>query len=454
MKTRAWFARLWRLASELLVVTVIIPATLAGQSVDVVIAGVVVDQTGAVVQGATITATNVATGVVRLATSDSTGQYRVAPLAAGVYNLKAELVGFRPQLRTGQILHVGTVVTIDFTFDEVAAAAAIEVIGDAPVLETTKNTLSRLIDKAEIDGLPVVDRNFNALASLTPGVTATGIYGGVDISGSRDFQNGYNVDGVSAEGLGVGDQRVAYAQDWIQEFQVLTTQYSPEFGRASGGIVNAITRSGSNMTTGRAYGFFRNEAWDAKPVFATSKTPLQLKRLGGTTGGKLITDRLFFFGGAEWFDNQTSSVVNSSFAERNGTVPTTSNQKLFIAKIPPTRRRIVFAITQTDAPIRTWASAECQPKSTGCLPAIRQTMLSAHGLRQSADWRSTSCAAHSTTRLPTPAATSSIATRRLLDSRLCTPAHVSAAMAMAMDVGPWTKCSSSTTFPGPTADTI
>ena len=178
----------------------------------------------------------------------------------------------------------------------------------------------------------MVDRNFNALAALVPGVTATGAYGGVDISGGRDFQNGYNVDGVSAEGLSVGEQRVWLSQDWIQEFQVLTSQYNVEFGRASGGIVNAITRSGTNVLAARTYGFFRNEAWDATPAFANSKAPLDIKRLGGTIGGKIVPNRLFYFGGVEWHDNASSRIVNSSFPAENGAVPFTTREELYLGK--------------------------------------------------------------------------------------------------------------------------
>ena len=305
----------------------------AGQSVDVVVKGLVTDQTGAVLPGASVTVTNVETGLVRSATTDRSGFYRTPPAPAGVYTVTVELTGFRPQIRMRQVLHIGTTVMIDFVFDAVAAAEAVEVVGAAPVLETTKNTLSRLIVRDELDTLPVVDRNFNGLASLAPGVTPTGIYGGVDIGGSRDFQNGYYVDGVSAEGIALGDQRIAYAQDWIQEFQVLTSQYNAEFGRSSGGVLNAITRSGSNLTAGRVYGFFRNGSWDATPAFATSKAPLDEKRVGATFGGRLITDRLFFFGGFEWFDGATSNVVNSSFPAFNGDVPATSDQKLYIIKL-------------------------------------------------------------------------------------------------------------------------
>jgi hypothetical protein len=315
------------------------PWVAAAQSVDVVVKGLVTDQTGAVVPGAMVTVTNVETGLVRSAATDRSGFYRVPSVPPGVYAVNAALGGFRPQMRANQILHVGTTVTIDFVFDAVAATEAVDVVGDAPVLEATKNTLSRLVAREEIDALPVADRNFNGLAALAPGVTPTGIYGGVDISGSRDFQNGYYVDGVSAEGLGLGDQRIAYAQDWIREFQVLTSQYNAEFGRSSGGVLNVITRSGTNVAAGRVYGFFRNDAWDATPAFASSKAPLDMKRLGTTFGGRLVTDRLFFFGGFEWFDNEAFSVVNSSFPERNGNVPTTTDQKLYLAKLEyhPTR---------------------------------------------------------------------------------------------------------------------
>ena len=306
----------------------------AAQGFDAVVKGVVTDQTGAALPGATVTLTNADTGLTRSATTDGSGSYRVPPVPAGIYDVTAKARGFRPQARPGTALHVGSTVTIDVVFDAVEAAEAVQIVADAPVLETTKNTLSRLVARREIDTLPVADRNFNGLAILAPGVTPTGLYGGVDIGGSRDYQNGYFVDGVSAEGLGLGDQRIAYAQDWIEEFQVLTSQYTAEFGRSSGGVLNVITRSGSNALTGRAYAFFRDESWDATPAFATSKAPLDTRRLGTTLGGRLITDRLFFFAGFELFDNETSNVVNTSiFPERNGNIPATTDQELYVAKL-------------------------------------------------------------------------------------------------------------------------
>ncbi|HVE65033.1 MAG TPA: carboxypeptidase-like regulatory domain-containing protein, partial [Thermoanaerobaculia bacterium] len=305
----------------------------AAQSVDVVVKGVVTDQTGAAVRRATVTVRNAESGLTRTGVSDAAGIYRLAPVPPGVYTVTAQIGGFPPQVRSRQVLHVGTTVTIDFVFDVVSATETVEVVSGTPLLETTTNTLSRLVAREELELLPVVDRRFHALASLAPGVTPTGVYGGVDISGSRDFQNGYYVDGVSAEGLGFGDQRVTYAQDWIQEFQVLTGRYEAEFGGSSGGVLTAITRSGSNAATGGVYGFFRNGRWDAKPAFADSKASLDMERFGGTAGGKLIADRLFFFGGFEWYDNDAGSVVHTAFPELNGNVPTTADQKLYLVKL-------------------------------------------------------------------------------------------------------------------------
>ena len=323
----------WRARLMLCALTMSLSSTLSvAQSVDAVVIGVVTDTSGAVVANAKVTVMNVDTGLVGVTTTDGAGLYRSALLPAGTYSVTVERQGFHMQVRDGR-LHVGAVLTIDFKLELAAQAATVDVVGDAPLLETARSTLGRLVAKEELDALPVIDRNFNALAALAPGVTPTGTYGGVDIGGSRDFQNGLLVDGLSAEGLGAGDQRILYAQDWIREFQVLTSQYNAEFGRSSGGVVNVITRSGSNTTTGRAYGFFRNEAWDATPAFATVKAPLESTRLGATGGGKVIPNRLFYFAGFEWFDDETSRVVNSAFPERNGSVPATADHKLYIAKL-------------------------------------------------------------------------------------------------------------------------
>lgn len=326
-----WRRGRFALSSALALLCAAAPAH--AQSVDVVLMGRLSDEAGAGLPGATVTATREATGVVRSAVTDGNGRYLLVNLPAGTYTLRAELDGFSPSTREAQALYVGTTVNIDFQLSLAGLAEHVIVRGTLPLLESGRNTLTRTVQSAEIDALPVIDRDFNDLAALAPGVTKTGVYGGVDISGSRDFQNAYHVDGVSTERQQVGDQRVAYAQDWIQEFQVSSGQFDAEFGGASGGVLNAITRSGSNQVGGRLYAFFRDDAWDATPALATRKPPLREQRIGGTVGGPVVRDRVFYFGGLEHLDNTSSNVVSSSFASANGTFPSTDRETLGLAKL-------------------------------------------------------------------------------------------------------------------------
>ena len=311
----------------------LMPTIARGQSVDVMLMGTVADVKGAALPGATVTATADSIGVARSSTADQAGHYMFLNLPAGIYTVRAELSGFAPSLRDLQVLYVGTTVTVDFGLDVAGVAENVTVRGALPALETTKSTLTRIVQRDEIDALPLIDRNFNDLAALAPGVTKTGVYRGVDISGSRDFQNGYQLDGVSAERQHLGDQRTTYAQDWIQEFQVVTSQANAEFGQAAGGVLNAITRSGGNRLSARMYGFFRNDAWDAMPAFAVRKPPLDESRIGATVGGPVVRDRVFYFGGVERLVTESSSIVNSTFASANGTFPSTDRQILSLAKI-------------------------------------------------------------------------------------------------------------------------
>jgi hypothetical protein len=311
----------------------LVPSLVGSQSVDVVLAGRVSDTTGTGLPGAMVTASDESRGIQRQAATDREGHFVLLDLPPSVYSIRAELDGFSPKTVLAQTLHVGATVTVDFSLDLAGLAETIEVRGSLPALETSRNTVTRLVQTGEIDALPVINRNFNDLAALAPGVMKTGVYGGVDIGGSRDFQNAYQVDGVSAERQGLGDQRMPYAQDWIQEFQVMTGQFNAEFGQAAGGVLNVITRSGGNRIAGRIYGFVRNDAWDATPALVSRKPPLSEHRVGGTIGGPTVNGRLFYFAGLEQFRNESSNVVRSSFESANGTFPSTDQQMLFIGKL-------------------------------------------------------------------------------------------------------------------------
>ena len=310
-----------------------IPLACGAQSLDASLTGTITDSTGAALPGVTIVASETSRQSTRTAATDASGRYRLLNLAAGTYDVVADLRGFAPEARRGLPLHVGAVVNIDWVLGLAPVAQDVVVQADRPILETTHNTLTRIVQSVEIDTLPVIDRNLNTLAALAPGVNSSGVYGGVDISGARDFQNAYLVDGVTAERQRLGDQQIPFAQDWIQEFQVMTSQFPVEFGRAAGGVLNVITRSGTNVNAGRLYGFFRDGRWDAVPAFVAANPPLHERRVGGTAGGPLARNRVFYFGGVERLETDSSGIVKSTFASANGAFPAANRRTISLVKV-------------------------------------------------------------------------------------------------------------------------
>lgn len=315
----------------LLLTLLVTPA--AAQTVEVTLTGRVTDPSGAPLPDALVTVAQEDSGVGRAVVTDKAGGYVLRNLRAGVYDVTAGCAGFATQVFRGLAFHVAANVHIDFVLRLTTRREEVEVSATAPVLQTIQSAPSRVVQRSEIDTLPVLGRNFGELAALAPGVTPTGVFGGVDVSGSRDFHNAYLVDGVSAEGQRLGNQRIAYSQDWIDEFQVMTSQHPVEFGQASGGVLHAITRTGGNRLAGRAYGYFRDEALDETPAFVRSKTPLEQQRAGLTLGGPLVRDRLFFFTGFEYLRHDSRSIVNSAFPSANGAFPYREDQKLFLLKL-------------------------------------------------------------------------------------------------------------------------
>ena len=184
------------------------------------------------------------------------------------------------------------------------------------LVETTRSGVASVIKKEQIDDLPVVERDFSSLALLAPGVsTGTGGYGAggtgesLSFNGQRAFTNGVFIDGASAMWQFYGKQASTFPQDWVQEFQVLTNSFGAEFGTASGGIMNVISRSGSNTLSGRAYGFFRDSSLDSapyagrfvngEPEFLAEAAPLSQQRWGGFLGGPIVRNKIFFAGKRE-----------------------------------------------------------------------------------------------------------------------------------------------------------
>jgi len=310
-----------------------------------VVVGVVIDATGSGVGAAEISARQAATGIGRSATSDPEGQYSLLDLPPGIYDITATHAGMRPATVKGQRVFVGTTSTVNLVLgiggltEEIVVSAAV-----TPLVEATKSEMGDVIQGAELDELPVVTRTFGSLALLTPTVQEDMKASGLSVAGQRGFNNDILIDGVTNRSSRMGDQLIAFSQDWIEEFRVSAAGYAAEFGSASGGVINVVTRSGANDFHGRAFAFVRDDGLDATPALTSSKPKLSEQRPGGFLAGPIKREKAFFFAGFEYLDTDREAVVTSPLeaclapARRDsGTghclAPTGSDRKLYLAKL-------------------------------------------------------------------------------------------------------------------------
>ena len=285
----------------------------------------VVDADGAVVSGVTITITNTQTNRSRAATSDMEGRCRFSYLPVGTYELKVERAGFTT-LTKRLTLTVGQALDVPLTLSVAGVTEIIQITDtDVPVVETSRTQVAETIVPREIDGLPLNGRNYLDLAALTPGVTranpvanqrfpeTSAVPGtGLSITGQRFINNGFVVDGLSSNDDAADLAGTFYSQEVIREFEVITSGGIAEFGRASGGIVNIITQSGTNNYRGRVYGFLRNQRLDARNTLSPSKDPLTQAQYGASFGGPFVADRTFFFSNFEQTRLNNAAVITIS----------------------------------------------------------------------------------------------------------------------------------------------
>ena len=271
------------------------------------VSGQVVDAAGAVVRGATVTATNLETNQRQTAVTDELGRYRLSYLTVGSYELKAAGDGFAPYaLRL--TLTLGQALVVPITLSVAGVSAQVEVGAEVPELDTGRTQVSETILPREVDGLPLNGRNYLDLALLVPGVSrantgsaqrfaeTSAVPGtGLSVAGQRNLDNGFVVDGLSANDDAAGLAGTFYSQEVIREFQVVAAGGVAEFGRASAGVVNIVTKSGTNDWRGRLYGFVRNQRLDARNPLASRRDPLTQAQYGATFGGPVRRDRTFLF---------------------------------------------------------------------------------------------------------------------------------------------------------------
>ncbi len=301
-----------------------IAASLMGQATSGVISGLVKDSSQAIVAGAAVTVTNVNTGISRTTASDSQGHYRVGELQPGTYQVTVAIQGFSKETRKDIVLMVGQELSLNFTLELGAVEQEVTVTGSAPTVETTSAVVAAVVSQEQLRELPLNGRSFTDLVTLqaeamTPSNAADNkvAYGTgpqLSVSGARSDANSFMIDGTdinatsnNTPGSAAG---VQLGVETIREYQVITSNAKAEFGRGAGGIINAVTRSGTNQWHGSGFEFLRNSDLDARNFFdAGGVPPFKRNQFGGTLGGPIQRDKTFFFAGYEGLRD----MLNQSF---------------------------------------------------------------------------------------------------------------------------------------------
>jgi carboxypeptidase family protein len=312
------------------------------------IQGRVTDPTGAVLPNAQITIKNLATGATRTATTNSDGDYTVPELEIGTYEVRATSANFKEAITKNVELHVSTTTTVNMQMQVGAATEVVSVEANAIQVQTSSAALGEIVDGTQVRELPLNGRSFSQLTQLQPGVSAgnnfdtknKGLLAGVDFSvnGNPTTNNLFLVDGANNNDVGSNRTILIYPSvDAISEFKMLRNSYGPEYGQASGAVVQIATRSGSNAFHGSVLYFGRNDLLNAHEYFAAraeasalangkklpneGKDKLRRNDYGYTIGGPILKDKLFFFWSQEWnkeLRGQTRTACVPTAAERSG----------------------------------------------------------------------------------------------------------------------------------------
>lgn len=319
-----------------------------GQTESAKIQGTVADVNGAVISGATITVRSSATGRETKVTSNEDGNYTVLSLQPGEYQIEVTQANFKTT-KQEVTLTVAQSATLDFALEAGAVSETVTVTTDVPQVETSSSAVGEVIAGREAVELPLNGRNVLELARLTPGVTqgipagfATGVSGNsetyrarntggaaLSVNGQRTQANNFLLDGVDNNESLVNTINVFPSAEAVQEFRVQTSVATAEFGRGGGGIVNSVIKSGTNQFNGSAFGFFRNDNRDARPTYEGSKRSFKRDQFGGSFGGRIVRDKIFFFADYEGLNQQLpvsrdfASVPTAAFRTGNFSALTT-----------------------------------------------------------------------------------------------------------------------------------
>jgi outer membrane receptor protein involved in Fe transport len=306
--------------------------------------GLVTDAENSPLPGASVNLKNMETGYSYSAMTRDNGRFIISGIDPGRYEVEVSLTGFTKQIRRGMTFNVGARITLDFKLALSSIEETVEVIAEAPLVEVTKSEVSAVVGRKQIDDLPVVSRSFSQLALLQPGTSGSAS----DIRGSGQTSGSGNIiiDGVSDKFTWYNTMRSDIPADAIQEFRVLINQYGAEYGDASGVVTHAITRVGTNEFKGRAYTFWRDEAFDSANYFVTHKTyqgpelgkgeyskpEFSQYRFGGFLGGPIKRDKFHFFISYEGSRYTTYSVITSPLVTKE-TITVKNINDQFLVKL-------------------------------------------------------------------------------------------------------------------------
>ena len=294
------------------------PFAVFAQSSNGSIGGDVADNNGGALPGVTVTALNVATNVSRSAVSNGAGHYEIPLLPPGTYRVSAELSGFQA-VKSLVNVNVGSMATFDVKLKP-TVSETVTVSASAPVIETTKSSVSSVVNENAIQNLPTNGRNFINFVLTTPGVVADVRLGDISFAGQRGTMNSLVVDGANNDNTffgqtvgrtGSGRAPYQFSEDAVKEFQVNAGTYSAEYGRAAGAVINVVTKSGTNDFTGSAFDYYRDKSLNANNYINVlnnrAKSAYHYDQYGATLGGPIVRDKHFFFAN---FDAQRNSTPN------------------------------------------------------------------------------------------------------------------------------------------------
>jgi hypothetical protein len=301
------------------------------------IGGTVSTGQGEVVPGVTVTLRNQQSGVTRVVVSEQDGQYRFLALPPGVYTVRAELQGFTTEEAHDVTITIGLEVKQDFALKVDSVKETVTVTGAQPVVDTSKAEVSSVVTQQQMETLPINSRNYLSLALLVPGTTVDGtrqFFSTVNVGGSATFNGTGNVvDGMINNWAEDGEPRQDLPEEAVEEFKVTNAGSKAEFGLSTGGVVQTVTKSGTNLFRGTAFEYFRDKSLNAKGVFETVKPAYRRHQFGGSIGGPVVENKIHFFGSFERTDTSEFYTVLTGqpqyYSALEGTFPLPSSRNLY-----------------------------------------------------------------------------------------------------------------------------